>query len=278
MFASPKRRSRTSTALELAAEPIIKNVLAIHTQPSVGTELVALEALVLHLPDEPRWITINNRKTKSEENVPVMTVLLGDSSGPIHLELWRDFVEQFVRVMEATSNDDGRLVAVRVTGVVRNEKSPVFPSINRLQSTERTVFEILGDDEEANLVRGPSDTGGKLFVRNFSLFATLLPFRANVVGFISVLADVTETANGAAMQHFTLQDNRGNHVACVAFGRHAGSEALAHRNEIICFFAKGVVGLGSGPRTLWMYDDGHIVLLKQRCLIPAPRVQIKMCQ
>ena len=278
MFVSPKRRATNENMPARTNPYTVKDFLGIYNETFSSTDTLTVSGYVLHCPDQPRWVSMSNRKTKTSEDVAVLSVLLGDNAGPMILELWRSTADNFLRTIGSVTNDDDKLVGVRVSGcAVRLERNPCFPQMKKLVSMEQTTIEILQPGQGTDLVNSTRDLNGVLYTRGLQPLAKVLPWRASVVGLIASIADSTQASNGVPMQSFTLQDNSGLYVSCIAYGRHVGNPLLACKNEVILFFARGVPGLGgNSPGQLWMYDDSHIVLLRNHFSLPAARTQIEM--
>ena len=97
VFASPKKRARSVAPLRPSeAELLVKIVQQLHTQDLSGSDSVKLTAVVLNHSEELRWTTVTDRMTKAQSQVPIVSVMLADSSGPILLDLWRDCAENDV--------------------------------------------------------------------------------------------------------------------------------------------------------------------------------------
>ena len=68
---------------------------------------------------------------------------------------------------------------------------------------------------------------------------------------------------------YQLRDDKGRFVNCCALGRHAGSEVLSVGNVIVMYFATARKNIG-GQGQLWLYDDSHVVKLRERVQVPWP--------
>ena len=85
---------------------------------------------------------------------------------------------------------------------------------------------------------------------------------------------IVDSSAGNPMQSFILQDQSGRYVACTALGRHAGSPAIADSNEAILYFAAARGGLKPNQDScLWLYDEAHIVVLREKAYCP-PKVTV----
>ena len=60
-------------------------VQQLHTQDLSGSDSVELTVVVLNHSEELRWTPVTDRMTKAQSQVPIVSVMLADSSGPI---LW----------------------------------------------------------------------------------------------------------------------------------------------------------------------------------------------
>ena len=75
VFVSPKKRSRIAAPLRPSeAAVLVKTVEVLHIQDLHGSDAVQLTAVVLNHPDEPRWGTVTDRKTKVQSQVPIVFV------------------------------------------------------------------------------------------------------------------------------------------------------------------------------------------------------------
>ena len=55
---------------------------------------------------------------------------------------------------------------------------------------------------------------------------------------------------------------------CVAHGRHAHNDAIEEGAQIVLFLVVASGGLGSGSSKVWVYDNSHMVLQRQHCILP----------
>ena len=67
-----------------------------------------------------------------------------------------------------------------------------------------------------------------------------------------------ETTNGNAKKSFTLADEAGMYVSCIAIGESARIPALVDSNEVIVFFGYGVEGSGSSNGCIIVYSSSTI--------------------
>ena len=77
------------------------------------------------------------------------------------------------------------------------------------------------------------------------------------------------------MRSFQIVDEKGRFVNCFACGRHATNEALCVGHEVILYYATGSPSTRGNGR-LWMYDEGHIALLRTGCKVPATQVEVTL--
>ena len=115
-----------------------------------------------------------------------------------------------------------------------------------------------------------------LYVQDFVLLKGVLPFIASVAGSATDIEEVTESLEGVPMRSFKLRDNKGNYVMCCAHGRQADRELLRNQLYIAFCFATAQAGRNEGPGQLWLYDETHIVYLKQMVVLPGPRALMQL--
>jgi hypothetical protein len=112
-----------------------------HSRDASGSDSIVLKAAVVYVPDELRWVDVTDRKTKTQQKVAVVSLVLADVSGPIALELWRDRAETVFQALEAwqaAAGDEIVWVEVRYAWV-RNEPGRCVPSMRRLIGNDRTI-------------------------------------------------------------------------------------------------------------------------------------------
>ena len=115
-----------------------------------------------------------------------------------------------------------------------------------------------------------------LYTRDFAILNTTLPYVISVCGFVAALQEEHMTQSNRPMREFRLLDPSAKYVQCAALGRHASSDLLEVHNEVVMFFCSGSEGLSSNPGKLWIYDEGHIVLLRKQCILPPARSPIEL--
>ena len=88
MFAAPQKKSRAQPAHITTVREV--TLADIHDMKSGNTDNFSLTACVLYAPSEPRWVEVSNKQSGGKEQVPIITILLTDNTGPITFELWRN--------------------------------------------------------------------------------------------------------------------------------------------------------------------------------------------
>ena len=274
ILSSPKKRARTATALQQSASaPVKKTIAQLHTESLNGSDAIMLQAVVLDFPSEPRWATVQDRKSKTEGQVAVVSVLLFDGSGPIILELWREQAERALRDLLTWSEESENVIWMDIQHVwCRGSRGKVMPAMHKLVANERTVWtRMLARPEPSFLSLSPS-----LYIAEFQDIETAPPFTVNIRGTVGAVLDETSSQSGNPMRNFQLQDQTGRYVLCTAFGRHVDNTLLVELNEVVLFFAKAMGGLNQSSGSLWMYDDSHVVFLSSRVSAPPARKIVEL--
>ena len=264
MFRSPKRLKKTNSAAVL--EPRFNTIVELHTHEADASNAVKLEAYVLHFPNELRQVTVTDQRTQKTEQVGAMTVLLADRTGPILLEAWRDVADNILSIFLQMENDSFPLevFAVEVSGfAVDHERRTHVGFMRKLHATKKTQFVLRPSPTQNSLMDGSVHPSPQLFTRDFSKLLAVPPFIINIVGVIADVKGITESESGISRREFKLQGSGGKYISCIAFGRHADSELLAPHNEVILYFASGKSDLRQRVGVLWLYDESHVMLLRQ---------------
>ena len=270
MFAAPRKKMRgQSTQIITVREMSLADV---HDTESSNIDYFSLTACVLYVPSEPRWVEIADRKSNEKEQVPVVTVLLADHTGPITLELWRKQADEMIRSMEKWGSRDQEPIVVTVKyffirSANRGKVEHLLPT-KKIASSDRTKIALVDERERGKLLNITPSLNSNLFTANFSLLKRSAPYAVSVKGIIASLQPESFSRDSNPMRNFKLHDNTGKSIACYAFGRQTESSALADGNEVVLFFAQALPGNQSNNGALWLYDTAHIVLLKPNCRIP----------
>ena len=231
-------------------------------------------AVVLHYPEEPRWGTITDRKTKAQSQVPVVSVMLADASGPILLELWRDAADSALRELaDWASGSNDALVWVEVRYAwCRAIPGRVIPALRKLVANDRTT--MVRCEPPASAPRGAPSSD--LYSVDFEQLNGATPFTICLRGIVTSVQDEVLSQSGNPMKHFKLHDQTGRFVHCVAFGRQVDNEFIVECNEVVLYFAKAMPGLAVAHGQLWMYDESHIVLVGPRFGVSPARLCMEL--
>jgi hypothetical protein len=274
ILTSPTKLARTATALaQPASAPVQKTIGQLHTDSLSGSDAIMLQAVVLDFLSEPRWVTVQDRKSKSEAQVVVVSLLLFDGSGPISLELWREQAERALQDLLKWSQQSDNLLWVDIHHVwCRGSRGKVMSPMHKLVGKERTVRNLLPARPEHKF----PPLSPALYITEFQDIETSPPFTVNIRGAVGAVQDEVASQSGNPMRSFQLQDQTGRYVLCTAFGRHVDNRLLVELNEVVLFFAKAIVGLNQASGSLWMYDDSHIVFLASRVSVPPARKLVEL--
>ena len=271
---SPKRRTKREQRVDTTGAVAFQSVEALHQAELVQKSPMGLEARVLHVPPEPRQSTVSNRYTGKDEQVPVITVVLADRTGPILFEAWRDAAEKIHRDLLQWESDvsDEQCVLVHVERFdVRDDTRARQTTMRKPHSTDSTTvkrapYPMTDWIKRANIIPHPG-----LYTSDFNRLTNKPPFHISVTGTVGAVKPVTQSSNGADMQDFKLLDSSGRYFMCKAFGRHVGNTLVASGNEIILYFATARLGLSSQPGSLWLYDEAHVAVTAHAQTIPVSK-------
>ena len=111
-------------------------------------------------------------------------------------------------------------------------KTPTAPCVN-------TVITIANSETwRSTRGQGAGNIAKHLYVFDFQTIDLTPTFIASLAGIVVSVEQGTESAGGVPMKAFTLTDQRGRQVACLAFGRHADNPQLVNGHEIAIFLGQ----------------------------------------
>lgn len=255
----------------MAAET--KCIREIHEQAVDGAARVHCEARLLFCPEEPRWVTVTDYKTKETMKVPTASILIADNTGPIILELWRQMCESTLPSLLEWDEQNAGIVWIVAQNVQPTAwKGVCKPAMKRLRTTEDTSIFLM---EAPPLVQFKCPSSS-LHVNDFNALRTALPFCINLIGTIAEVKAEEDTQSGRTLRRFSMQDDAGRYVRCVALGRHVDNPVLRARNEVILYFAKAQPGLNQSAGQLWLYDDAHMVMTRPNRFLAPPDTEVEL--
>ena len=278
MFHSPKKQGKGANKGVPKDPPSFTTVAKCYTHDNTSSDAFILECYLLHVPDEARWVDTKNKKSNTTESTPVLTVVVADRSGPVTMDLWRDAAQDLLREVEQWKTQGCEPFCIEVShfwlrGDTRNKwVTPVVKLVN----SSRTQFKLIQRPTQASITDESTPASEGLYIKDFTLLADKPPFRASVAGIVQKTEAESESQGGTPMQQFKLHDTTGRYVTCMAFGRHAGSECIADGNEVILYFSTATAGLANKPGALWLYDEAHVVLLRQNCTPPPAKTFVDL--
>ena len=248
VFSSPKRRRVATTTLSQTSQMTVEQV---HQSDPASATAIVLTAYVLHVPEAPRLVDVPNKKTKSSESVPVVSVLLADRTGPISLDLWRNAAEDVLRDYRAWSGENSGPMLVEWRGfAVRRfarKDVPFFPEpMRKLSGTDKTTWSLIAAADMASVMDPAVRLGSGLYCSDLSCLDAKTPFFVSLKGIVFSVGPETESQTGSPMLSFKLHDIAGRYASCMAFGRHASNEHLHNGAEVVLFFTSAKAGYGGG--------------------------------
>ena len=124
MFASPRKRPRTGFA-DVSEEPLVqRNVAQLYTAEHATSIQHVLECVVLYYDEQPRVVNVWDARVKAWGRVNVVTLLLADRTGPIHMDVWRDSADKILQDLTNWSEGtESPLIVEFKKFYVRSDKS-----------------------------------------------------------------------------------------------------------------------------------------------------------
>ena len=136
-----------------------------------------------------------------------------------------------------------------------------------LTSTDRTTFECVQSFHKSDDASVARSLNRDIFVTSFDCMRSVtLPFEISLAGKVCEVGDQMKTKAGAFMLAFAVQDESGHYVQCMAHGRHAESDLLKEKQEIIAYFGSAQERLEGTPGKIWFYSESHIVPREEECV------------
>ena len=272
---SPKKRRRVSNVSVGPMESITRSVQGIHCEEVQSTETVTLEAHLLYYEDEPRWVKCTDRKTKVEEQVPVLSCLVADATGPLCVDLWRAHAQMALKMFDGAGQDS--LVCIKLANfAAKSDYRRSLTPIRKLHSTDKSELCLIMALSNVTASDALVPISPSLYMADFGLLTGPCPFVTNIVGIVCQVGSTRNSAAGAAMRSFKLCDPAGKYVQCCALGRHAEDDSVENDIEAIFFFASARKGNSSNPGQLWLYDDSHFVVQRRGCLCPPLKTLVEL--
>ena len=278
MLESPQKRSVRANGdqkCEVKTEPTYITVGSI-CQSNSRSDSHVLQAYVLYWPEQPRFVSVRERRGQSVDQVAVTTCILADRDGPVLVDFWRDLATSTIdcfnmwsETKDSDGNQDPVLVNLKYFNI-RSENRKCLLPLRKLVTSERTTVSSVekGTQESVTCMEGKLPMEA-LYTRDLSTLEQEPPFLVCVAGVIGVCEAPTVTRSGKALRAFDLHDMNGKCAQCTALGRHADNACIERGNEVILYFAQGQAStMLYQPGQLSIYDDSHIVLLRPGRVVP----------
>ena len=231
---------------------------------------------MLWWPENVRWAKVHDRKANKTEQVEVCTILLADREGPVWLELWRRTASDFLKQIAAWSKDaqaagNGHVLVEIKYFWIRKELRKTIRPMYKMVASDQSEFRYLSRGTQASVmlldeeVPPPYDT----IVSDLRDLQVMPSWLANVAGIVTGRGEAMQSRNGSEMMSFELHDGNGNSIMCTTLGRHVHNQWLADGNEVVLFCVQAMTSTSVNQSSqVWLYDDGHVVLLREGCAIP----------
>ena len=114
-----------------------------HCGPSGSQARRNLEGQLVWMPEQLKMVPFKDRRTQQAEDLPVLPLLISDSTGPIGVELWRDAAAYHFDILKAACAGAGE-VTIRVENVIaRDVKIRSIVPMKKLHSTLSTIVRVM---------------------------------------------------------------------------------------------------------------------------------------
>ena len=256
MLRTPQRKRARRT--DVQAAPAYSLVRELHHSEVMPGAHCTTQAIILFV-GELRNVSTTS-KSGQVEAVPVLSLILGDLTGPIALECWRASASTAAALFEGHAEGAPAYVDMENLLVKTDGRAKLIP-FRRLTSTDRTRMTRLEQPTQRGLLDTTIAPDATLFLTDFTLLQSALPYIVSLKGTIAQVSEQAVSQNNVDMLSFRLVDERGNWVSCIGFGRHGASDEVSVGAVVILYFCVGKKSLNNGNGKLWLYDDAHIALL-----------------
>ena len=257
-----------------------KTAAEVHLEPLSLTDANRFEGMLLHAPEEPRWVATKKRKTNEEETTPVLSLVLADHTGPVVFDAWRGVARRILADIKVWTQSQAEPLFVSLerfnVRAAARPGLPCTPNQRKMVSTEKTMLKILESDSAAATANLTLQIPSALYLVDFSLLPTSPPFLANVSGVVARVSEEITASDGTPMKNFQLIDQGGRYILCRAFGRHVDNHLLVEGNTVAIFFTSALAGLSNTPGQLWIYDEAHVVSFGQVAACPPARTLMEL--
>ena len=156
------------------------------------------------------------------------------------------------------------MIRVRISFVAvqkeKVKKSTLVTPRRVLISTDTTTFECVHSFQRNNDESLARELNENIFLTSFDcLRHVAIPFEVSLAGKVCEVGDQRKTKTRIPMLEFTLQDENGLYIQCMAHGRHAEGDVIKKDQEIIAYFGSAQPGLDGAPGRIWFYSESHVI-------------------
>ena len=262
---SPKKKARNMAAemVESNAPMVTRSISQCHIADLGMNSNNRVEAYLLHSEEECRYVDITDRKSGMTTKVPVLTILLGDCTGAIQVDIWRTQAETTLARLKEWSGETDGLILLEITKFgVKTEWRKTYKPTKCLTLADRTTLVKLDRPTGKGYLNTQFRPDDRIIVNDFKQMEKKpVPAIANLSGIVSQITEVTYTRFDVPMKYFRLQDINGRYITCAIHGRHVENEAIEDKAHVVIFLGTAQTS-NNGLGMLWLYDISHIVRLR----------------
>ena len=193
---SPQKRARKSVDTRTMALSRL-TAAQVHIASAPNSDANTLTAYLLHVPEEVRQVQQWKKSAYEWESVAVCTVLLGDRTGPVLVDFWREAAEDALRDLKAWFDATQDPVLVEITRFhVRSaarKSSICIPEMRKIVCSDKSELKKLQSSDVPSISSADVNLAPELYVRDLSLLKGPLPFTASVSGSVTDVEEATET-------------------------------------------------------------------------------------
>ena len=203
----------------------------------------------------------------------MLTLVLADRTAPVACDMWREaagtLLNQLLQWSESLPEGAKIFLEIEDVDISEEAKEHLSP-LCRLHSHQRTVVRRIGQPSSVYMLPKVNlDTRIYIADMNVLMKTETLPEKISLTGILSKMDEVSTSNAGNAMRLMFLANGHGKYMQVVAFGRHVENILFKVGNVVILYFLMAQPGIKNSPGLLWLYDEGHAVLVRSGCM-PGP--------
>ena len=262
-YYSPSKRQCTASS---AADLEYLVAADYHQRDNVFGDDFAFEGYFVYGPEAVKHVELSEPKSRQKKTEPLYTFLVGDESAPLLCKFWGKAALQVLHKVTQWRNKNlhDKMIRVRITFVAvqkeKAKKSKLMTPRRVLVSSDTTTFECVHSFQRKHDECIEPALNENIFLTSFECLRNVaIPFEVSLAGKVYTVGDVRRTKKKETILDFTLQDENGLYIQCMAHGRPAESDVIKADQEIIAYFGSAQPGLDGDSGKIWFFSESHVI-------------------